>query len=93
MATTMLALAVTVYMVMGPAHCVRRLMDLTHTSVEYSVFLVGLSVLHLAIMWTFEKHLAMPLARCADVAKRYVTGKAKRRKEYKTIREDLWRAR
>lgn len=89
----MLALVVTLYLVMGPAHWFKKLMDLTHMSWGYKMFLMGLGVMYLLMAWTFEKHFAMPLARWLGVAKQSMTGRAKRRKEYKTIREDIWRVR
>ncbi|EQK99892.1 hypothetical protein OCS_04395 [Ophiocordyceps sinensis CO18] len=92
-ATIMLALVVTLYLVMGPAHWFKKLMDLTHMSWGYKMFLMGLGVMYLLMAWTFEKHFAMPLARWLGVAKQSMTGRAKRRKEYKTIREDIWRVR
>ncbi|KAM4055966.1 p5-type ATPase cation transporter [Hirsutella rhossiliensis] len=92
-ATIMLVLALTVYMVVAPAYWLSKVMDLTHISWGYRMFLMGLGLMYLLMAWTFEKHFAMPMARWLGVAKQRLTGRAKRRKEYKTIREEIWKAR
>ncbi|PHH83535.1 hypothetical protein CDD82_7576 [Ophiocordyceps australis] len=88
-ATMVLLLVVTMYMVMVPAHWVRKLMQLTDMSWDYKLFLVGFGVLFLALGWVYEKHVALPLAKAIGAAKQWSTGEAKRRKEYKLIREEM----
>ena len=89
MATIFLALVASVYMVLSPAHWLKKLMELTQMSWDYELFLMGLGIVYLALAWAFERHLAPALARFLDQAKERVTGRAKRRKGYKLIRERM----
>lgn len=88
--TITLALLVTVYMVLAPAHWLKKLMELTWMSWDYELFLVALGVVYLALAWVYERHMAARLARFLGVARERLTGKAKKRKEYKVIREQMW---
>lgn len=79
-------------MVMAPPHWLSKLMDLTYMSWGYSMFVIELGVMYSLMAWIFDKHFAMPMARWLGVAKQSLTGKAKRRKQYKAIREEIRRA-
>ncbi|KAG8413269.1 hypothetical protein J3458_012852 [Metarhizium acridum] len=85
------ALIITVYMVVGPAQWIKKLMELSHMEWDYKLFLMVLGLAYFALAWTFEKYLAMRLARVIGYAKQRITGRAKMRKKYKVIREEMWK--
>lgn len=89
MATIALALMVTAYMVLAPAHWLRKTMQLTQMSWDYELFLVGLGIAFLVVAWAFERHLAMRLAKLVGRVQERVSGTVKRRKEYKMIQERM----
>lgn len=90
MATITVALGVSVYMVLAPAHWLKKLMQLTTMSRGYEMALIGLGVAYIGMAWVFERHLALRLARFLGAAKERLTGRGKKRKEYKIIRESIW---
>ncbi|GJN86126.1 hypothetical protein PLIIFM63780_009703 [Purpureocillium lilacinum] len=90
MATITVALGVSVYMVLAPAHWLKKLMQLTNMSRGYEMALIGLGVAYIGMAWVFERHLALRLARFLGAAKERLTGRGKKRKEYKIIRESIW---
>ncbi|KAF4959932.1 hypothetical protein FGADI_1435 [Fusarium gaditjirri] len=85
--TISIALLITVYMILTPAQWVIDLMQLTDMSWDYELFLIGLGVAYFVVAWAFEHFLALRLARLIGSVKQSVTGKAKKRKEYKVIAE------
>ncbi|KAL9571563.1 hypothetical protein ACKAV7_004205 [Fusarium commune] len=85
--TISIALLITVYMILTPAQWVIDLMQLTDMSWDYELFLIGLGAAYFIVAWAFEHFLALRLARLIGSAKQSVTGKAKKRKEYKVIAE------
>lgn len=88
--TVMAALILTVYMIVGPAHWLNKLMELSPIEKGYKYFLLLLGLVYFFFAWAFEKHLAMPLARSIGYMQQIITGKAKKRKQYKVIREKMW---
>lgn len=82
---------ITVYMVVGPAHWIKELMELSYMEWDYKLFLIVLGLAYFAFAWIFEKYLAMRLARVIGHAKQRITGRAKMRKKYKVIREEMWK--
>ena len=56
---------------------------------SYSLFLVLLGLMFLAVAWVYEKMLSLPLARGLGVVIKWITGHAKQRKQYKVIQEEL----
>ncbi|KAK2598982.1 hypothetical protein QQS21_005587 [Conoideocrella luteorostrata] len=88
--TVTVALVITVYMVLGPAHWLKKLMELSRIEWNYKLFLLLLGLAYFVIAWIFDKYLATPLARSLGQIKVRVTGKAKNRKQYKVIREEMW---
>jgi cation-transporting ATPase 13A3/4/5 len=85
--TISIALLITVYMILTPAQWVIDLMQLTDMSWDYELFLIGLGAAYFIVAWAFEHFLALRLARLIGSVKQSVTGKAKKRKEYKVIAE------
>ncbi|KAI1850453.1 hypothetical protein JX265_013415 [Neoarthrinium moseri] len=87
MATIVGALAITGYMVLGPARGVKHLMQLTSISTSFKVTLLALGVAYLILAWTAENYLLQKVARLVGAAKLAVTKTPKKRKEYKVIAE------
>jgi cation-transporting ATPase 13A3/4/5 len=85
--TIALGLAVTTYMTFAPAHAVRKFMQLSKMSWDYEIFLLGLGISYLVVSWAYEKHGAPRLARALRHVKERLTGREKKRKEYKVILE------
>ena len=68
-------------------------MQLTKTSSQFNVLIVGLGLMYFFIAWVGEKYMFQFLARLMDRCKQAMTKKPKKRKEYKEIqqrvREDM----
>lgn len=88
-ATILVTLSITVYMIVKPAHWVRRLMQLTSTDWNFQLFMITLGALYLGCAWVSEKHVFQGLARALGRLKQSVSGHPKKRKAYKTILEDM----
>ncbi|TWU77492.1 hypothetical protein ED733_007130 [Metarhizium rileyi] len=89
--TVAAALIITFYMIAGPAHWVKRIMELSNMEWDYKLFLVVLGLSYFALAWFFEKYLAMSLARFVGHAKQRITGRTKIRKKYKVILDEMWK--
>ncbi|KAG5947372.1 hypothetical protein E4U53_006425 [Claviceps sorghi] len=88
--TVTAALAITVYMICSPAHWLKKLMELSSIGRDYRLFLLLLGVLYFLFAWVFDRHLAMLLARSIGFVQHKITHKAKKRKQYKIIQEQMW---
>ncbi|KAG6126878.1 hypothetical protein E4U38_006643 [Claviceps purpurea] len=88
--TVSVAMAITVYMIWSPARWLSELMELSHIEKGFQLFLLLLGVLYFFFAWAFNSYLAMPLARSIRYMHHKITGKAKRRKQYKIMRERMW---
>lgn len=76
-------------MIFVPAEWLVELMELTPTSTDYQVFLMGLGVLYMFSAWLFVEYGSAKLAKTVGILRARLTGKTKQRKEYKVIEEDL----
>ncbi|KAH8887480.1 hypothetical protein GQ53DRAFT_844334 [Thozetella sp. PMI_491] len=88
-ATIVLALLITVYMIVLPAQSVTEIMELTYISWDFQCFIIGLGALYLAMAWGGEYYLFQRLAKAVGRAKVSLTGKTKKRKDYKVIQEQM----
>ncbi|KAG6002331.1 hypothetical protein E4U21_003246 [Claviceps maximensis] len=88
--TVTAALVITVYMIWSPAHWLKKLMELSSIQPDYKLLLLLLGVLYFICAWFFDRHIAMPLARSIGYLQQKITGKAKKRKQYKVIQERMW---
>ncbi|KAG6040561.1 hypothetical protein E4U41_000136 [Claviceps citrina] len=84
------ALSITVYMSSGSAKWLNKLMELSYITQDYKLFLLLLGIVYFLFAWAFDRYFAMPLARGIGYVHQRMTGKAKKRKQYKTIREQMW---
>ncbi|KAH6698709.1 ATPase [Verticillium dahliae] len=89
LATIAITLLLTLYMIMSPAHWVAHLMQLTSTSGDFQLFLVGLGASYLVCAWVAEKLVFQQLARAVGRLKQRLTRQPKKRKLYKTILEEM----
>ena len=89
MATIAIALLIALYMVLGPAPWLKQMMQLTAMHLDYKMFLILLAAAFLLIAWMYETHVASRLAKLLGQAKERVSGKAKKRKAYKVILENM----
>lgn len=87
--TILVTFVITMSMTLGPAHWLKRAMQLTKVSWDFKLFLITLGFVYLGIAWTGEYHVFQRLARAIGKGKQAVTGKKKRRKQYKVIREEM----
>jgi cation-transporting ATPase 13A3/4/5 len=76
-------------MIADPARWLKKLMQLSHMSWDYKLFLVLLGLVFFAMAWIYEKFLSLRLARLIGTANEWCTGRAKRRKQYKVIQETM----
>ena len=77
------------YMVLGPARWLKKLMQLTKMSFDFKIFLLGLGAAFLLVGWVFERYMSQPLAKLLRRAKQKMTGVSKKCKEYKDIEERM----
>ncbi|KAF4837814.1 putative cation-transporting ATPase [Colletotrichum tropicale] len=89
LATVGVTLLITLYMILFPAHSVKRLMQLTNTNLDFELFMILLGAVYLAAAWTSEKYVFQKLARVAGVFKEHVLKTPKQRKQYKIILENM----
>ncbi|KAI1339008.1 hypothetical protein F5Y15DRAFT_89450 [Xylariaceae sp. FL0016] len=89
MGTIVAALAITAYMVFAPAHRVRKFMQLTKISPSFKVTLLVLGVIYFLFAYTAENYVFGGLAKTIGKAKVAISGKKKKRKEYKLIAEKM----
>ncbi|OAA45189.1 ATPase type 13A2 [Beauveria brongniartii RCEF 3172] len=88
-ATVLLTLTITLFMIAGSSIWLNKLMELTKMPWEYRLFLVSLGLLYLGVAWVFERHAAIPLSRFFGKIKIAATGHRKQGKQYKQIRDGL----
>lgn len=89
MLTIATTLLITLYMILGPAHWLRHLMQLTKTSRGFQLFMIALGAVYLVAAWVSEKVLFQRLARLLGWAKQRLARQPKKRKEYKLIMEQM----
>ncbi|KAK7966114.1 uncharacterized protein PG986_000391 [Apiospora aurea] len=88
-ATVTAALVLITYMVLEPAHWLRRLMQLTPMSYSFKMTLIVLGLAYFVLAWVSETYIFPHLARAFGKAKLALTNKPKQRKEYKAIAERM----
>lgn len=88
-ATISVTLAISVYMISGSASWLTKFMQLTWTSWDFKLTMVGLGVLYLALAWVGEHFVFQRLVRLIGRVKLAITNKPKQRKEYKLILEAM----
>lgn len=88
-ATVFVTLAATVHMVVGPMRWVRKFMELTPISTDYKAVVLGLGAVYLVAAKTAEMWVLPATARMIGRAKLALTGRPKKRKEYKLIQERM----
>jgi len=88
-ATIAITLATTCYMILGPAHWFKHMMQLTHLSWNFKMLLLVLGLVHLGLAWTGEDLVFPRLARWIGQQREAVTKQPKIRKQYKVIRESM----
>lgn len=84
-ATISITLAITIYLVAGPAAWLRELMQLTAVAWDFKFCIFGLGLAFLAIAWIGENYVFQRLARAIGSARQTLTRQTKKRKEYKVI--------
>jgi cation-transporting P-type ATPase 13A2 len=76
-------------MVFAPADWLKKLMQLTKTSRSFQVFIVCLGVVYVVVGWIFERYISGRMVGAIGSLKQRMNGKAKKRKAYKVILEDI----
>jgi len=79
----------TLYMILGPVRAVKKLMQLTKTSWDFDLFMIGLGLIYCFISSICERFVFERLARLIGMLKERITGVPKKRKEYKRILEGM----
>jgi len=87
--TIAVTLLTSLYLVLYPAHWLRKLMKLTPISWDFKGVIIALGVAYLANGWLGEKYVFPRLARLFGAIRKGVTKKSKKRKEYKIIQEKM----
>lgn len=89
MATVVAALALNVYMLISPAHWLKKLMQLTHMSLSFKGILMALGVAYFVLAWGSETYVLPSAAKLVGRVRLVLTQKPKKRKEYKVISENM----
>ncbi|KAK4164861.1 vacuolar cation-transporting ATPase YPK9 [Cladorrhinum sp. PSN259] len=87
--TISITLAISLFMIGGSAQWLTKFMQLTYTSWDFKLIMVGLGVLYFGLAWFGEHFVFQKLARLIGRAKMAFTQKPKKRKEYKLILEAM----
>jgi cation-transporting ATPase 13A2 len=87
-ATISIALIVNTYMVLGPAHWLLELMEITPISRGFSLFILGLGFVYVSISLFCEAKLFKEIVRYLGHIHRHIFGE-KERKAYKLISEQM----
>ncbi|CAG8982112.1 hypothetical protein HYALB_00003204 [Hymenoscyphus albidus] len=82
--TIVVALLFSSYMLFDPSSEVAKFMQLTHMTWDFKVFLLSLGMGYIVLAWTGENYVLPRLAKYLGALKTKVSGKLKKRKEYKT---------
>ena len=89
MLTVVLALFVALYMVLAPAHWLKKLMQLSNMSLNFELFIISLGAIFLIAGLLYERYVSQPLAKGIGKLKLRLSGGEKKRKEFKTIEESM----
>ena len=89
MATIAAALSISTYLVVTPSQAVSKLMQLTPISTSFKATIMALGVVYLLFAWVGEQYVFQSVARFVGWAKLAISGKAKTRKQYKVIAENM----
>ena len=76
-------------MLIFPPGWVSKLMQLTGMSLDFKLYIIGLGMVYLALAWLGEHWVFQPLARLIGKAKQSVLNRAKTRKQYKVIHDQM----
>ena len=87
--TIIAALVLITYMVLEPAHWLRKLMQLTKMSYSFKTTLIGLGIIYFVLAWVSENYIFPRLSRALGKARLALSNKPKQRKEYKVIAERM----
>lgn len=82
-------LLITIYMVIGPAHWLKKLMQLTNISKHFGLYMLVLGVVYIILAWAGEHIIFQRVARFIGHAKQKLNRGSKKRKEYKVIQEGM----
>ena len=74
---------------LGPAHWLKKLMQLTWISLSFKLTILFLAVLYILCAWVFEKQVSQTLVKAFAHIRNAVSRKPKQRKAYKTILEKM----
>lgn len=88
-ATIAVTLLISLYMVLGPARWLEKGMQLTRITWDFKLFLITLGLVYLGVAWLGEHHVFQGLARVIGQLKQAATGRRKKRKQYKVIKEEM----
>lgn len=87
--TIAVTLLITIYMVLGPAHWLKKLMQLTNISRHFSLYVLVLGVVYIILAWAGEHIVFQRVARFIGHTKQKLNRGSKKRKEYKVIQEGM----
>lgn len=87
--TIVVALLVSSYLLFDPSAGVAKFMQLTKMDWDFKSFILILGIGYIALAWISENYVFPRLAKYLGALKIFVTGKPKKRKEYKVILEGM----
>ncbi|KAK6584524.1 hypothetical protein PZA11_002748 [Diplocarpon coronariae] len=87
--TIVVALLFSSYLLFDPSEGLVKFMQLTKMDWDFKSFILILGIGYIALAWTSENYLFPRLVKYLGVMKTSVTGKPKKRKEYKTVLENM----
>jgi cation-transporting ATPase 13A2 len=87
--TIVVAVLFSSYMLFDPSEKLRKFMQLTEMSWDFKTYILVLGIGYIALAWTSENYLFPRLAKYLGILKMKLTKKAKQRKEYKLVLEEM----
>ncbi|PSS02441.1 hypothetical protein BD289DRAFT_359689 [Coniella lustricola] len=88
-ATISVTLMITLYLVLSPTRWLKKGMQLTKISWDFKLFLIMLGLVYLGAAWTSEHYVFDRLARVIGKLRQATTGRRKKRKQYKLIKDEM----
>ena len=76
-------------MLFDPSDAVKSLMQLTYMTPDFRSFILALGIGYLALAWGGESYIFPRVGKSLGALKTFITRKAKTRKAYKLVLEDL----
>ena len=87
--TIVVALLFSSYLLFDPSAGVAKFMQLTKMDWDFKTFILLLGIGYIAIAWVSENYVFPRVAKYLGALKTFVSGKPKKRKQYKNVLQEM----